>query len=129
MWRPTGSQPVIARLEHVCRDEASTGAASASAAHRHAEEADLIDAIAEGRHNVPLSTRPDVASHSSPSQPPAQQPSPAQRSGPVQQPAPSQATAEGDTQKPKVELHMSTAVSVPPIERAVRGCAMCSSTL
>lgn len=93
----------------MCRDQASTSAAPACVAPMR--EADLIDAIAEGRDHAPLSTSPDMAL---PRQPPAQQPAPAQQSAPVQRPASLQPSAQGDAQKPKVELHMSTAVRATP---------------
>ncbi|CAL5227845.1 g10877 [Coccomyxa viridis] len=99
------------------RDEPSKSAASSGPAPRQPVEADLIDAIAEGRLHASPSTRPDVASQSLPRQPPAQQPAP---TTPIPQQSRSQTSTQGDAQKAKVELHMSTAGRDKATERIMK---------
>ena len=77
---------------------------------------DLIDAIAEGRADVPLSdSTARLSSSSSPDEVPRQQQtnsgSASSKQPSVQQPDEPQQSAQQGAQKPKVELHMSTAVS------------------
>ena len=120
--QPKHGWPISSGPAHACRDEASTSTTSDSAALRPAEDADLIDAIAEGRPHVPPSTRPVTAPQSSQlPQRPAQQTAPTQQTSPGQQSAASQAPAQWDAQKPNVELHMSTAASILLLEGAAYG--------
>ena len=98
-----------------CRSEPPPAAAPASSAPMDAGASDLIDAIAEGRADVPSSdSMAGLSSLSSPDELPKQQQTCASASlnqPSVQQPAGPQQSAQQGAQKPKVELHMSTAVS------------------
>ena len=93
-----------------------SAAAPASSAPMDASAIDLIDAIAEGRADAPPS---DSTARASPVTSPDEGPKQQQTSSAsaslnqpsVQQSAGRQQSAEQGAQKPKVELHMSTAVS------------------